>query len=573
MASLLGLVLGPVLSLIFSGQYDPENLNITFALPERFLSLIPIQGLVGDYLSLDQLPYSLAFVASLKAILTFFIFYVWEHIGEKVVTGFRRQYFSAIVKRDPAKREADLGSGLEENFSSHMTNNLRLTKQYIVRFYGGIPREILQSSFLILTLFALSPRLLLYIVLFILPIFIFISRSSRSLKRRANRALNDYSAMSNWIEERLLGVETIKHYKTESLELSKMRQFSQGLFEKFLRAAKIRATTSPTTDFIGSSALAVVIYYASQGIVSGEESSETVLSFFACLGLLSQSVTKLSKYINDRTEGKAAFRQVCQTVAELEAERKEKIFPPLVETGGNGGDRLAIDCRDIRFTYPRSGQRSVIDGFTFTFQSGKFYSIFGHSGAGKTTLMKVLLNYLSPDSGSIQFNYPMNSYPMTYLPQDPLILPGTIGENVTYPLVRRDCLPEVMKSIADANFTQSLQQFTAGVEHHLHPSNPMMSGGQIQRLNLARVFFLKSPIILVDECTSALDPQTETFVLGALKKMADNGSCVIMIAHRPAVLDYAHHVLLLDQGKLVSEGPTFKVKKEVFELIKSEGGR
>ncbi len=567
LTSLLGLILGPVLSGLLSQHYDPHQLDIQSMFPFRLLPKLFVNNYLTSFLEFDKLPYFLLAVASFKAFLTFLIFMIWENIGEKVVTDFRKAAFSSFVKWQPEDRESAGGTDIEDKISSQITNNLRLTKQYIVRFYGGIPREILQTAFLITALLSISPRLFLYIVVFIVPVGAFIDRSSRAVKRRVKRAINDYSSISSWIEQRFLGIETIKHYKSESIETLKMSEQGESLYKKFFRAAKIKSLTSPVTEFIGIIALAIVIYLST--VSEASESPATLLSFFACLGLLSQSITKLSKYVNARAEGKAAFIQIKDTYSTLTQQTLESIYPPPNSSCKVPTPESAIYCHSLCYSYPNTSE-NVIDQFSYNFRYGHFYAVFGHSGAGKSTLLKVLLKYFQVESGELFFHYPEESlYPISYLPQNPILIPGTIAENVSYPLKPKNS--EAIKSaLRNAQIDDLLERFQDGLNHHLDYSDAKLSGGQVQRLNLARVFYLNSRIILADECTSALDKNTEAMILKALRDLANNGSCVIMIAHRPLVLDYADQVLLMDHGKLVKEGAADRLKEDVISLIKSD---
>jgi ABC-type multidrug transport system ATPase subunit len=213
--------------------------------------------------------------------------------------------------------------------------------------------------------------------------------------------------------------------------------------------------------------------------------------------------------------------------------------------------QVAVSCKNLRVVYPDS-VRAALDSFSYDFLRGRFYAIGGASGAGKTTLFKSMLG-LTGDSLDLSSGSVSVCGPICYMPQDVRLMSTTsMLQNISYPDVNGD-----RSRAAKALATVGLSDFEA----RLDSLADNLSGGQAQRVLLARLAYHEAPIVLVDEGTSALDPELEIVVYRCLRKLAAQGACVIMIAHRIPALESADEVLILEGGKLVGQGTVEVVKR------------
>ena len=195
--------------------------------------------------------------------------------------------------------------------------------------------------------------------------------------------------------------------------------------------------------------------------------------------------------------------------------------------------------------------------FTFRFAPGHIYCLAGHSGAGKSTLFNVLLGLVTPTKGQAILNLSevaqTHPYPIGYLPQQVMLFRGSVAEHVAYPNPSYDPI-RVRAALAEVAMTKVTQSLPEGIDTMLGEGFHGLSGGQAQRLLLARLIYHNSPFLLIDEGTSALDPETEVIIQQCLRAITARGATVIAIAHRASVVDQADHILILDQGTLVSSG-------------------
>ena len=385
---------------------------------------------------------------------------------------------------------------------------------------GGVSRETLQLAMLSVTLLLLSPRLFTIFVCGIAPLLLLLKKFGRKLQQRAAAALDNYAAMSEWLQQRLLGIETIKHYRSEELEREKFRQLSQTQFKTFLRASKLQAIIPQLTEALTVLAMAVALYFALQELE--HTSTALVLSFFSTLALFAQSAARIGRYFNQSREGSAALTRILTLKDEFAANTRRT--PLLVITHG---ERNMLVCENISVKL----QQTVLDNFSYRFTGGVLYGLRGVVGAGKSTLLQAILGLLPLQQGRIflQLQDSEHDHSALWLPQKLHLCGGQVADNVCYPHVEVDS-PRLEQALLYACMPRSKWHSAIDFEH------APLSGGQAQRLGIARLFYHHAPLLLIDEGTAALDQPTELRVLQNLHTLTQRGAIVIMAAHRPAAL-------------------------------------
>lgn len=557
-------MLGAVSAVVFS-SVGPALQVLLNPNPDE---LIPISSLLGDsltavitrwtdseYVSASLLwrilPVLMVSTAAVRAILMAYQWGVWEWLSESFARGLRQNLVEAYLKLSPqARREQPV---YDDQLASIMANDVRLVREYFVHFYGGFPRELFQVIFYLVSLVILSPLLFAIFVFGLLPAGLVLSRLGRKLRKRSSQALDIVSRVSEWIQQRLQGIETIKHYRTEALESNKMKDHTSRLMDSFLRAARVKARTSPLTELVAIIAMVMVLLVSFQMVQQGQTSGSILISFFALLGALSQSAAKLGKYYNSNREGAAALERLeaClnffHSAKQLSLQKEEDLL-------ASESDSL-LHCEQLTVIYPRS-QIAALDRFSYSFKKGKIYCICGPSGAGKSTLMNVLLGLVEPQKGKILWSsqFQARQKSIGLVPQRIELANLSLAENISYP--DAGYAPERLQmAIKAAGLEQTIQNLPAGAETAIGEGLAQLSGGQAQRILIARLFYHDMQLVMFDEGTSALDPETEALVYQSLRNLAGQGRTIIMIAHRFSALAIADEILLMDQGSLVAAAP------------------
>lgn len=557
-AAALGVVIGPAVQVLIR----PEQKMLHWAdvigpVWSQWLSFL----LSADGLSVTDLyhylPMVLVVIATIKALLTIFQWYSWEWLGEQLAYGWRQQMVESFVKLSPARRDAEDIVAAERELGGLMTQDIRTCRDYVVHFFGGLPREGLQALFMAISVATLSPKLFLVFAICLAPIVAFLGRLGKKIRKRANRALEDNSVLGEWIQQRLLGIETIKQYGTESFEIGSMRTASSNLYEGFLRATRAKSRTGPMIEALGVLAICIAVGVAFLEITSGRISGAVAMSFFASLALFAQSATKLGRYFNSNREGLAAADRIFRVIDQFDKASQNSVRHQDVFCKA---ERTALILTNLRVNY---GEKIAVNHVSQKFDAGKVHCIVGSSGAGKSSLFAAILGLRDIASGEIKYELADGiDFPdrllISYMPQQVPTFPGSVAQNVAYPEQEID-FSRVESALAAVGWAIDSRRLNHGLQTIVGAGELQLSGGEAQRLQLARLIYHRSPFILIDEGTSALDPELEKQVLVQARELAKSGSVVVMIAHRPAATDFADELIVMDHGRFSRVGSRSEV--------------
>ena len=527
----LGLLSGPAIKTFLTVEDSVKTLTLDPA-TETILNLFgfEISGQNIDFL-MSYLGFVILGLALIRFILQVFVFGSWEWIGEKISRKIRQELTKGFIYLNPTAKTSGEFSETEKSLTTIIANEVNTYKYYIVRFFGGIPRELIQSMFLLLALIIISTKLTLIFIFLLMPLAYLLSRIAKKIKKRSRHEFDSQNFLADWTQQRISGAETIKHYGSEIDETNRMRSFSNDLLKNQMKTAKTTARTAPMTEAISIIAVAIVFYYANRFKLELGVSSSSLMSYFACLAFLSQALNKLFKYTNISSRGKAALEKIWSTKEYLSNHTKNILsykFKPSKEN-------IAIELSNLSFKYKNS-EANTLENLNLKFEYGKMYAISGPSGRGKSTLVNLMLGCLTPSDGELSvFQSLRKANKITYMPQ---ILEGSylqIGQILSYPELEYEP-HKAKKALESANIWKSLEAKKIGVQNRLGFGDTNLSGGEWQRLNLARIFYHDSAIIITDESTSALDKENENEIIQELKELVKSGSCVINVAHRPSVI-------------------------------------
>lgn len=507
------------------------------------------------------LPFALVVVATFKSALTFWQWFTWERLGEKLAYGWRQDLVNSFVLVGPGQRDDGKVGSAEAHLGGLISQDIRTCRDYVVHYFGGLPREGFQVLFMAISLAILCPKLFFIFFFCLAPVGGLLNRLGKKLRRRATAALQDNSTLGEWIQQRLLGLETIKQFQTESTEVNSMHHSSQELFERFFRAARLKARTSPIIEFLGVLAMSVVLFIAFSDISKGELTGSVAMSFFSTLALLAQSGAKLGRYFNSNREGMAAANRIFSAINNFKAAGQEQVQSVNFRSSSQNS---SLELKDVSLVY---GDSYALKNFSYTFNSGKIYCLIGRSGAGKSSVFNAILGLRPISSGTIVGEianaFSDRTLDVSYLPQQVPAIPAKLGEVISYPFTQFD-EGRAQAALDTIHFSLAQDRLPLGLNTPVGPGGLQMSGGQLQRVQLARLVYHHAPFVLVDEGTSALDPELEKVVLDFVRDLARKGAVVIMIAHRRAAVEASDELLLLSAGQLETAGSKSKVMQSAL---------
>lgn len=503
-----------------------------------------------DLVSADRLwrllPPIMIIAAAVRATLLAFQWTVWEWLSEGFARQLRNQLVQAYLQLSPQARREDASH--DDRLAALIGNDTRMIKDYLVHFYGGLPREFFQVLFYLISLAILSPILFLIFTFGLLPAGAVLSRLGKKLRKRSNQALEDVSRVSEWIQQRLQGIETIKHYRSEALEAENMTKHTGRMMQSFLKAARVKAKTSPLTELVAIIAMVLVLIVSFHLVKSGQTSGSVLISFFAVLGALSQSASKLGKYFNSNREGAAALARMTGSLNYFSTHGRQ-LFEGM-STNISEDSQEQLRCQGLKVRYP-GASHSALEDFSYRFEAGKIYCICGPSGAGKSTLMNVLLGLVEPVAGEVDWSIRFKGKwkLIGYVPQRVELANMSLAENICYPDQGWD-EARLSAAIAAAGLEEVVASLPLAEGTPMGEGLVQISGGQAQRIMIARLFYHNMKFVMFDEGTSALDPETESLVYQSLLRLAASGCAILMIAHRSSAFTVADELLLIAEAKL-----------------------
>lgn len=552
-STILFSLVGPALQVILNPHLEYISITDLFGpyLGNGIGWLLDVEGVEAKALW-ETLPILLGVCAILRGGLMMTQWSLWEQASERMAASLRERLVNSYLHIDPQTNFDH--EGFDQRLSTILTTDVKFTREYIIHFYGGLPRELIQVVFYLVTLMLLSPQLFIVFMLGVAPAGIILSKLGKKIRRRSEKALDTFGQLGEWLQQRLLGVETIKQLGTELVEANKLTGLTSHLNDKFLKISRVKARTAPLLETLAVSVIAGILYLSLGMVAEGIATGSVLMSFFSILGILSQSASKLGRYYNSNKEGGAAAKRIVQLEELMVRNRASSI--PLKKHESRD---ISIQVKDIYLKYPHQ-ESWALKGVSCQFQSGKIYCLCGPSGAGKSSLFSVLLGLIEPSDGVISFSSHLDRSDLGYLPQTMTLAPASLKENMSYP--SREFDREVALQAFDAaSIEEDLRdRFDDTKQSQLED----LSGGQMQRVFLARLFYRRFAIVLIDEGTSALDPENEAAIYQSVRKMADEGSTVVMIAHRISSMKMADTVLLLEDGCLKAQGPFEALKHQAF---------
>lgn len=471
----------------------------------------------------------------------------WIHsvVGNKVRNRMRLRIFSRLLRGDWMR--------LQKHHTGDLTNRLEGDVNSITALITeSIPATIvvlvqLIASFILL--FSLSPMLAVAITI-ILPICLLVSKFYIDRMRKLNREVRDSdSKIQSVLQESLQHKELIKALEQNNSTENQLKELQGQLQEQVTRRTKFSISAFTLIQLGFAAGYLVAFLWGADSLRDGAITFGTMSAYLQLVGLIQRPTMDLSKFIPGIVSSLTAAERLC----ELEDIPLEKQGETIMLEGTAG-----VRFNNVSFQYTETS-RMILDNFSFDFSPNSSTAIVGETGAGKTTLIRLLVALINPKSGSIELyndNECRTSSTLTrrnfvYIPQGNSLVSGTIRENLL--MGDPDATEEQMKRalyIACADYVYDLPR---GIDNEVTERGGGLSEGQAQRIAVARSILRPGSILILDEVTSALDEETEQEMLRRLTQ-SQIGKTLIFVTHRPAIIRYCNQVLRIEKPKKPIQG-------------------
>ncbi len=439
------------------------------------------------------------------------------------------------------------------NLISRIMNDIQVINSGIsATFYTMIREPLLIVAYLTITLIISWQLTLISFVVFPLALLV-IAYVGRRVHRESGLVQERIADLTSTIHETISGVKVVKAFGMEDFENRKFTSGNQLFFQTIFKVTRIRNMASPATEFLSAAAGAVIIWYGGlQVLEEGTLRASEFLGFLFAMFQLMPPIKELSSVNNRIQEASAAGKRVFEI---LDTEPNIRDLP---HAGEMKTFRDRIQFTNVSFRY--SDGELVLADINVTIRKGEVVAIVGPSGAGKSTLVDLVPRFYDPTSGTISIDgTDLRSLKLKSLrenigivTQETILFNDTVRNNIAYGLT--ECsLDRVIDAARAANAHNFITEMPKGYESLIGERGVKISGGERQRLALARAILKNPPILILDEATSALDTESEILVQGAIENLMA-GRTSIVIAHRLSTVQHADKILVIEAGRIVETG-------------------
>lgn len=374
----------------------------------------------------------------------------------------------------------------------------------------------------------------------------------RALRRRDHRILDLGAEVNAHIQETLAGIRLVKSSSAEPRERRRFHGFTEAYFRTFLRAEALRSLAAPLTEMLAMAGTVVLLWFGARLVVAGDLTGAQFVGFLGLSLKLFAPVKNLAKFPATAQPGLVAAERLFEF---LDAPVEIRDAPDALPCGGL---EEAITFEGVSFSY--GAGEPVLRDVDLRIPKGTVLAVVGPSGAGKSTLVDLLGRFHEPTVGRVTLDgVDIRRIRLADLrgllglvSQDTILFHDTVGANIAYgrPGATRE---EVEAAARAAHAHEFIVRLPQGYDTVVGERGARLSGGERQRVAIARAILRDPPVLVFDEATSALDAESERLVQDAVARLLE-GRTVIVIAHRLATITRAHHVVVLDRGRVVEEG-------------------
>lgn len=473
-------------------------------------------------------------------------------VGQGMIASMQIDLFKHLLHADVGLFQEQSSGRLITRF----TSDIQMMRNAISSLLTGIAKEALTMICLIGVMFYQSWELSL-LALGVYPIAFYpVVKLGKRMRKVSDKAQRELSNFASLLDDAFGAVRVVKAYGREQFEVDRATLSVRRLFDHYTKASRIQAMASPMMELLGSLAVAGVIFYGGIQVIEGDTTPGKFFSFVAAMLMAYKPARAMAGMNSQLQEGMAAAQRFFAAM-DVQAVIKDKPDASLLVTSSQGAN---ICFEKASFHYVDGTQ--ALHDVNCTIPAGKMAALVGASGAGKTTLMQMLLRFydVDEDEGRITIdNQDIRDVTLAslrqhiaFVSQDVLLFDGTIYENIAYGL-EQATEAQVQEAAMAADAHQFIMEQPMGYETRVGPSGMRLSGGQRQRISIARAMLRNAPILLLDEATSALDTSSERSVQNALDTLMQHRTTLV-IAHRLSTIRHADIIFVMDKGTIVESG-------------------
>lgn len=475
---------------------------------------------------------------------------VIRRIGIAIAYDLRNRFYAQVQRMGPAFFARHPTGDL----MARAVNDIQLIRQLIGMGLRTILVLVFSAGVGLAFMFSLAPMLTL-LLLPPLPIIVWAGwRLSRQVFEQSIVVQAGFSNLSDRVQENLGGIRTVQAQVQEAKEIERFAEVNQAYADSFLELSRINSVIASIMPLLGALCVLVILGYGGSLVLAGELTLGTLTAFLWYLNMVMWPVRQAGQMVTLWQQGASGTQRLFEV---LDAEPEVADAPPTGKVPATA--RGALRTVNLSYRFPGAATQALRD-VSFTLDPGEFLAVMGPVGSGKTTLLRCLVRLIEPPGGALFLDgVDVRGYSLAELrsrivlvPQDPFLFADLLRSNLSYDSPDRD--PEQIEAAAAAaGLGETLTRLPYGLDTLVGERGVTLSGGQKQRTSLARGLIQTPAVLLLDDCFSSVDTETEAKILAALRTMRA-GQTTILVTHRVATARQADRILMLDDGGVVELG-------------------
>ncbi|MDZ7900172.1 MAG: ABC transporter ATP-binding protein [Arcicella sp.] len=494
----------------------------------------------------------------LQAAFSFLRVYTFTRVSEQSMRDLRKTLYTKIITLPIPFFEKNRVGELMSRITTDITQLQDVLSITLAEFF----RQIFTLVGGILLISYLSSKLTLFMLMTFPFLVVAAIIFGRFIRKNAKKVQDELASTNIIVEETLQSINVVKAFTNEDLEVKRYSSSVQKVVDYALKAATFRGGFISFIIFVLFGGVVGVVWYGGNLVLQGELAFKDLFTFIIYTGFIGGSVGGLGDIYAQiqRTIGAS------ERILEILGEESEISVESKVESEKLGNVKLQntdvpkIKYQNVAFSYPSRPDMEVLKNISFEVKAGEKIALVGYSGAGKSTIVQLLMRYYKLSGGQILVDGKnINEYDLTDLrkniaivPQEVMLFGGTIYENIAYgnPQATEN---EVIEASRKANALEFINSFPDAFQTVVGERGVKLSGGQRQRVAIARAILKDPTILILDEATSALDSESEKLVQDALDRLMQNRTTII-IAHRLATIRNVDTIYVLKEGEISESG-------------------